>query len=514
MKTFLCFLVIELGIGHGGSLLAQSNYPRSAALNSVQGNITSLPPSNSVSHIATRDSMVWIGTSKGVARSIDGGRSWESFRSVAQFADDGIFSLVLHGDTTWTSTGFTKSVDGQDVQTGSGYTYSLDNDSTWHHIPQTRDAQSDTIVNYGSNAVRFLPVIVDEQNVTFDIALSDSFVWIASWSSGLRRSSNLGQSWQRIVLPNGQRNTIKPTDTLTNYNVDPRRDNNFLVFSVFVENNSTIWAGSAGGVNKSTDDGTSWTKSTTLNQVSHILGNWVIAIAAQHIDTTSRVWITDWKADLDPNEQFGVSYTDDGGRIWKNFLYGIKAYAFAFKGPVTYIATDEGIYRTDDGGLSWTRSGTIIDHTSRQRITSTSFFSVGVVGDTVYAGSGDGIAKTIDNTSHPFGESWEVLRTYRPVGNTATTYAYPNPFSPAEEAVRLHYNSGNGPATVTVEVFDFGMNRVKTVIKDATRAGSTEYDELWNGLNDSGNQVANGVYFYRVVVNGSEPAWGKILVLQ
>jgi hypothetical protein len=457
---------------------------------------------------------VWTGTSKGLGRTSTGGRTWESFRFVPEFARPGIFAIAVRGDTIWASTGYTQEVNDQSVQTGTGYTYSLDNGATWTQLPQTLDAADDSIVMYGSNRIRFLPVIVDEQNVTFDIALSDSVVWIASWSSGLRRSGNLGQTWERIVLPSRDRNSISPDDSLNDYSIDPRLDNNFLVFSVFVQNDSTIWTGSAGGINKSTDGGASWVKFTSLNQVSHILGNWVISIEGQQLDTINRIWTTNWRADLDPNEQFGVSYTDDGGRIWQNFLHGLRTYDFAFKDSVTYIATDEGVYRTADGGLSWIRSGTIVDRSNGQRIAEDSFFSVGVVGDTVFCGGGDGLVKTIDNDSHPFGQTWEVIRTYQPVGITASTYAYPNPFSPDDEVVRLHYSVRSTQGIVTIEIFDFGMNRVRTMVKDAPRSSSFEYDEIWDGRDDENTQVANGVYFYRVVVNGGDPTWGKIMVLQ
>jgi hypothetical protein len=152
--------------------------------------------------------------------------------------------------------------------------------------------------------------------------------------------------------------------------------------------------------------------------------------------------------------------------------------------------------------------------TTGQRITSSSFYSVGVVNDTVYGGCADGLVKTIDNVTHPFGESWEIQRAYRPVGTATATYSYPNPFSPAQEIVRLHYSTGGSPASVTIEIFDFGMNRVRTVVKDAQRSGTQEYDEIWDGRDDARNQVTNGVYFYRVVINSDDPVWGKVMVLE
>jgi hypothetical protein len=67
---------------------------------------------------------------------------------------------------------------------------------------------------------------------------------------------------------------------------------------------------------------------------------------------------------------------------------------------------------------------------------------------------------------------------------------------------------------VTVEVFDFGMNRIRTLVKDAQRTGGGEQDEIWNGTDDAGQVLGNGVYFYRVTLDGQEPVWGKIMVLQ
>jgi hypothetical protein len=493
----------------------QTDVPSAFRLDRAAGAaISTLPPSNSVAHMAPRDNLLWIGSSKGLALTADGGRTWESFRGNPAFTSSGIFSVAVLGDTVWTSGGYVQDVNGQGVQTGDGYTFSLNNGASWTHWPQTMDGRGDSVVIYGNNRVGFLPVVVNEQNVTFDIALSDSQVWIASWASGLRRRSYLDTTWSRIVLPSDNMNSVAPTDSLPGYFIDPRRSNNFLVFSVYLQDDTTVWAGSAGGVNKSTDGGQSWTKYTTLNQLSPILGNWVIAIAGQPLaGGGKRIWITNWQADLDPQEKFGISSTDDGGRIWKTFLEGIRVYAFACRDSIVYAATEDGLYRTDDAGRSWTRSGTIIDQATRQRITSRTFFSVAVIGDTVYAGGGDGMVRTIDNAAYPFGTSWQILRTYRPVAPGAT-YAYPNPFSPDDEAVRLHYATGAGSASVTVEVFDFGMNRVRTVINDAARPGGSEFDELWNGRDDANTLVANGVYFYRVVINGGEPLWGKVMVLQ
>jgi photosystem II stability/assembly factor-like uncharacterized protein len=507
----------------------------------------SLPPSNSASHIAVDGSNIYIGTGHGLALSTDIGYSWTSFADDPAFSNGGIYAIAVRNGIVWVSTGYDKETNAGSVQTGSGYTFLVHPDSQWHHVEQTLDVQGDSIITYGINdSVRILPVIVPEQNITFDIALSDSAVWIASWASGLRKTTDNGQTWQRFLLPLDDMNSLSPNDTLWTYSSsdtlklkkifmewDVRDHLNLLAFAVHVSGNDTIWCGTAGGINKSTDGGLSWTKFSRQNQSSPILGNWVITIREQSLNGFNRLWTTNWKTDND--EEYGVSYTDDGGKTWINLLQGIKAYDFAFKDSIAYIATSEGFYRTADGGQTFTiftnaataldeeyttnNSITLYDPATYQAITTSEFFAVGVAGNEIIVGTGDGLATSHESGDQPFGSSWKVLRTYEQLGDARRTYAYPNPFSPRYELVRIHYGAlsqGNTGDTrkVTIDIFDFGMNRVKTLLKDAERGGTQEYDELWDGRDDNGRLVANGVYFYRVVFNDSDPMMGKILVLQ
>jgi len=504
-------------------LVAQVTLLKHFKLNSATVN-TSTPPSNSVSQINVLDSVLWIGTSKGLAKSTNTGKSWESFRENSSFANDGIFALAVSKNRVWTATGYDKELDGGSVQTGSGYTFSTDNGFTWQHVNQTLDQRGDSILSYGINdSLWMLPVIVPEQNVTFDVSFSSNTVWIASWASGLRKTTDDGQTWQRILLPPDSRNTITPNDTLWTYaasdtlklrrifqRFDPRRNNNFLAFAVYAIDDDTIWCGTAGGVNKSTDGGRSWTKFNHQNQTAGILGNWVIAVDRQQLPGISRVWTTNWRAE-GQDEKFGVSYTDDGGRTWTNLLHDIKAYDFAFKDSIAYIATDDGIYRTADGGLNFAKVSSISDPLNRQIISSPQVFSVNVLGDTVFVGTGDGLASTIDNTANQFGASWKIYRAYQQVGNSGVSYAYPNPFAPSSEVVRIHYYAT--ASNIGIDIFDFGMNRVRTLIHSASRIAGIEHDEIWDGRNDEGKIVANGVYFYRINMGNTE-AFGKILVLQ
>lgn len=514
--------------------IAQHPVPGTFAVGS-RASAGSMLPSNSVSHISIgADGVLWIGTGKGLARMDMATRGWERFRGDSAFASDGIFAVTVRGDTVWCSTGFDREIDGGSVQTGTGYAYSTDNGATWRHRSQVLDARGDSILSYGINdSLRMLPIVVPEQNVTFDVSINDDGIWVASWASGLRRSTDLGATWERIVLPPDARNTISPTDTLWSYassdtlklrrlyeRFDPRRNNNFLAFSVLALDDGTIWCGTAGGVNKSTDGGVSWTKFTRTNQASAILGNWVIAIELQEFQGPDslirRIWTTNWQAE-GRDEQFGVSYSDDGGLTWTNLLHGIRAYDFAFRDSVAYIATADGIFRTSDGGRSFIQVTELADDDGRDRILPGSFFAAGTIGDSVFVGTADGLAMTVDNPFSPFGSTWDVHRAFQPVGASGESYAYPNPFSPLTEPTRIHYAVGGASGTsadVRIEIFDFGMNRVRTLVNRARRPAGGEYDEIWDGKNDAGGTVANGVYFYRVDSGSDDPLFGKIVVMQ
>jgi hypothetical protein len=509
---------------------AQSKFLRKFSLSSASAPTSSVPPSNSISQSVIDSQVLWIGTSKGVAKSSDLGRSWSSYRSNPAFHDDGIYALAANGNLIWAATGYDKETSDGTVQTGSGYSYSTDNGATWYHLGQTLDKRGDSIITYGINkSLLILPVTVPEQNVTFDIALTLNTVWIASWASGLRKSTDNGTTWQRIILPADNQSSISFNDTLWYFSnsdtlhldtlyhkYDPRQNNNYLAFSVYVGNDMTIWCGTAGGVNRSTDGGNSWVKFSHQNEAEPILGNWVIAIGEQTYNGIDRIWTTNWKAN-DPDEDYGISYSDDSGATWKSVLRGVKAYDIAFKDSIVYIASDNGLYRSGDGGRSFNLITNITDPVNHQIVSRSTVYTVSVLGDTVIAGTSDGLAMTIDNNNNPFGEVWTVKRAFAQLGTSTSSYAYPNPFSPQFQVARIHYGKSakaNGNRTITVDIFDFNMNRVRTLINNAPRSSTSEYDEVWDGRSDNGTTAANGVYFYRIKIDDDDPLYGKILLLQ
>src|SRR6266571_2220755 len=94
VRFLACWLAIIALCKHEIST-AQSKALKEFSITKASTRQSTLPPSNSVSHITLQDSILWIGTSKGAARSTTNGRSWESYRDDKAFANDGIFAIAI-----------------------------------------------------------------------------------------------------------------------------------------------------------------------------------------------------------------------------------------------------------------------------------------------------------------------------------------------------------------------------------------------------------------------------------
>lgn len=477
----------------------------------------SMPPSNSVFQIQRVRDSLWFATGKGLSLTTDNGISWRNFRNTLGFDDKGVSALAQRGDVVVAAVAYTSKQDGDQLPAGGGIFVSIDRGTTWKFYPQPRDVGTVDTVVYGINRIRSLAITTEINNITYDIAITDSAIWIASFAGMLRKSTDLGATWKKVVLPPDHLSRIRPEDTLS-FDLSPTGgalgllgNLNHRVFSVFASNDSTLWVGTAGGINLSTDRGLSWRKFSHQNQVYSISGNFVVAINEHRLPTKNILWAA--TVDTDPQETRGVSFSEDGGDTWKRTLLGEFAHDIAFHDSITYVVTDRGLFRSSDRGETWLRAGAIYDQSSLQRFVSDQLYAVATKGDTVWVGGPEGIAYTIDSSAEPFGMRWKIFRTYEPVMTTRTTYAYPTPFSPDDEPVRIHYPTGNATG-VTIRIFDFAMQPVRTLIRNAQRSTGREYDEVWDGKDDEGRRVANGVYFYRIELEGSEPLWGKIFVLQ
>ncbi len=502
------------------SSLAQ-NYPLSYKLFDeidVLGKINaSNPTSNTITDILTIGDTIWLGTSRGVSFSTDKGETWTNFYGDPQFGTDNVSAIGYNNGVFWAATARTVEQNNQRLPSGTGLKYTSDMGRTWISIPQPLDSQSDTTVQYGINTLRALPVTVTIQNLIYDIAFTQGTIWIATFAGGLRRSTDMGATWLRVVLPPDNRNSIMPTDEL-NFCLAPVGGQfcpvgnlNHRVFSITTVDSLTLYVGTANGINKSTDNGVSWVKFNHQNQDEPISGNFITALAYNKSNST--IWASTWKAE-DPNEYYGVSYSTNGGESWRTTLREVRPHNFGFRQNHTIAVTGNGAFRTSDGGQTWITPGIIYDPVSKITLNTSVFYSAASMGQDIWLGSNDGLAR-IRETGFWQG-NWKLFLASAPLSSTEETYCYPNPFSPRLSQLKIKYSTGEKFAKVTIRIFDFAMNYVSTVIQNAERNKNLEgTPEYWDGRDAQGNYVPNGVYFYRVEVEGKDPpVYGKIMVLQ
>ncbi|MBD3421235.1 MAG: hypothetical protein GF398_14050 [Chitinivibrionales bacterium] len=99
------------------------------------------------------------------------------------------------------------------------------------------------------------------------------------------------------------------------------------------------------------------------------------------------------------------------------------------------------------------------------------------------------------------------------------TYFLPTVLTAIRTEGIFAYNLSSN-ADVTISVYDWNMDHVKTIIRDAPRLAaknkkggrSTETHDTWNSTNELGELVAPGIYYYKISASNGERDFGKIVV--
>ena len=139
---------------------------------------------------------------------------------------------------------------------------------------------------------------------------------------------------------------------------------------------STFWVGSpSGGIWRTTDGGSSW---TILNSSLTTLGVSDIAIPTDFA-TTNTIYI--------------ATGDRDGGSLW------------SLSGGQGADNASVGIYKSTNGGTSWTATGLVFSKSSGMKITRLLIHPTNNL--VLYASTTDGIYKTIDG-----GTNWTLIRPY------------------------------------------------------------------------------------------------------
>jgi len=339
-KIFLLFSVLIISnthaqIGVKNSFLLASESIRSS--DSFLG--------NGIVDILVKDNIVWAATGFGLNKSTNQGQTWESFSAGNYNSKGGVTAMTFMDDSTlWLATAFDTTAGDDDLSAGGGLSYTRDGGLTWTHVAQPVDPRE---------TEDYKPTTTVIQNITFDIATVDSTIWIASFGGGLRKSTNMGISWQ-----------VKTTDGKSFSSLD---ELNHRAFSLLSENGN-LWYGSAAGISMSPDNGETWQRFNHQNQEFPISGNFVVALA--HQPATNTIWAATIQADreIDDTEFTAVSKSTNGGITWDIVLKGVFAHNFSFDGNTVFVAADTGLVLSENGGEDWYLLPPVIDSESGDEI--------------------------------------------------------------------------------------------------------------------------------------------------
>lgn len=502
---------------------------------------------------------LWVATERGLAQwdprrgnGLDP-THWITFTQANGLGQGAVSAMDAVGDTVWVATLYDTTFAGASgsVQVGSGLAWSTDGGTSWSQI----DNQS-IFDGPGFEGGPYTAA----QNAAFGLAIDGDTIWAAFFAGSSVRSRDHGATWER-VLPDGARRIVffasdTAADSLrlvadslgragaaaeliaaATAAADSLEHQALLHRTFAVEAyDDTVWVGTSGGLTRSFDGGVTWqTNRVRVDAAGQVLpgnisGNWVLAIE-RHIepDGASTLW-AGTSLSLGSGQQDGLSYSRDQGRTWSIGIPPsgpVFAWDYAFTPGLVWAATGRGVFASPDGGATWD-SVAVVDPDSGERLRGAfvGAEAIDVGGEAIlWMGADNGLARSLDA-----GETWSILsfpvKTVTLDGgevigqgglvdaDSIRTYAAPNPFAPTrDEACRIVYALSRD-SSVSIDIYDFASRRVRRLLRNELRAGQENHWYNWDGRDDDGRHVANGVYFYRVELDGGSQAFGKVVVLE
>ncbi len=525
--------------------LRKTNLDSSGIINELTSNV--------ISEIKLQgNSTVWLGTGQGLAMMQDsisvfamGSLTIEEPDTI-MLLTDGISAIAVN-DSSIIVAGAT---DDGVTPVGAGLYFAedaLDSTISWIHFSQPVDNQTDTLADFANKYFRALPITVSNNNVTYDAAISDDYIWITSWAGGLRRIplQNLAgdSSWTRVPLPLDDMDVLTTcSDTsyaeniLKDYYLNPRDplddgNHNHKAFSVLAYGD-TVWVGTANGINRGLlgqNGCIDWVHFSFPQD--GISGNFVVGLARQVWGNTNIIWAVTINAE-DQGEERGLSYTIDDS-TWHTALIGERIYNVYAEDSLVFAASENGLWKSiiDDphdtpmwalfepaiqailleDSLVFDTDEILTNEVISFAFDNRPYYSQAVL----WLGTLDGLARSSDID----GSNWQIFRAeYDPTD----LYAYPNPYSPyshnvldGDGYVRFH-TSGVVSYTIEMSIYNFALGNVFNKKYDS-RSGTESLK--WDGKDQNGKLVDNGVYFINLKFAekqnlSPEDHWLKLIVVK
>jgi len=255
----------------------------------------------------------------------------------------------------------------------------------------------------------------------------------------------------------------------------------------------------------------------------NLTGNFVVSIARQNWNGQRIIWAATMNAD-DPTEQRGLSYTLNDGSTWQTALIGERIYNVFAQDSLVFAASERGLWKSEDG-QNWAlfKHAKNVTPLQGDETLSNEVFSVVLDnrnyysnGPVLWIGTGDGVARSSDL----HGSNWEI---YRANYDQDKIYVYPNPFSPNSHNVLdgdgyAHFHLGNIVSNeVKMNIYNFAMENVYSATLN--RLNPSTGAIKWNGKDQNGRLVGNGVYFiklkYSQQLNASPSNhWLKLIIVK
>jgi hypothetical protein len=187
-----------------------------------------------------------------------------------------------------------------------------------------------------------------------------------------------------------------------------------------------------------------------------------------------------------------ILHTADSGSTWipqtSGTPYGLESVCFTDADTGWAVGSGGTILHTIDGGSHWNAQGSgTLNHLEGVYFTDTNTgWAVGYYGTILHTTNGGSTWAEEDNNSVELPKDFSLAQNY------------PNPFNPQ---TTIQYNLTKR-SWVTLKVYNLLGQEIRTLVNEFQSSGT--HTILWDGKGRSGQSLASGIYFYKLIVERND----------
>jgi photosystem II stability/assembly factor-like uncharacterized protein len=297
---------------------------------------------------------------------------------------------------------------------------------------------------------------VSPHPAVFSFASRSNYVFASTEAAGVFRTSNLGGTWiaASIGLPG------------TTY------------IGAMLGIEGRVLANDGGTMYETTDDGVSWHNAPLTSTIRQFLNPGGTTIYVANLNG----WLTGGG---------GVRRSEDFCRTWTFLgLRDTSVHSIAIRGSDIFASTDNGVFRRETNGSSWTNvSFGLLNRTTYAIAVSDSFLIAGTLYEGIWLRPLNEVVSFVTGGK----ERPSLFELFQ---------NYPNPFNPS---TTIEFELPKS-TRVTLKIFDLLGREVATLVDENLAAGVHKSE--WNA-----SDFSSGVYFYRLQA-GEFSATKKLVLLR